>query len=371
MKKLLVCLLHFLLCFTPLFVIQSEILKADDDEKEYFRSPKEIQELMQNGRIFYIPTVFNEDEIDKLVLNKDKFQLVTYSPFYCMKHDLENKTSALIDYTPKGEIENLYKITQELVMKNEYDKAIENYNKMIALDSNWFKAWGNLGDCYYFKKEYKKAEEYLLKAIELNEIGYQEHLYLSDTYYAMGDFEKSLEYIIKAFMLNRNSLAVKKSLDRILAHFNLKYNDSRLSLNVNIEIINQDSVKICYIVSKRDMETTFNLIAFIQCYAFWVMNPGNKFYEEGDDVNKLIYMYKECLVNQFLIMQNSIKEKDKKLNKAGVFIYNAINDGYLEEMVLWDIMGVKIPTLSLMMPKESKVKICEYIIKYCFEPIEK
>ena len=48
------------------------------------------------------------------------------------------------------------------------DKAIENYNKVIELDNNYYKAHNNLGNIYRKKGLNKKAIEYYIATLEIN-----------------------------------------------------------------------------------------------------------------------------------------------------------------------------------------------------------
>jgi tetratricopeptide (TPR) repeat protein len=55
------------------------------------------------------------------------------------------------------------------MMKN-YKKAIKGYFEVIRLDSNYIKAYIQLGQIYYDKKDYEKAKKYLLSAYERSEL---------------------------------------------------------------------------------------------------------------------------------------------------------------------------------------------------------
>ena len=50
----------------------------------------------------------------------------------------------------------------------QYDRAIEDYNKAIALDQNRAMAYNNRGRVYYYKGQYERAIEDYNKAIVLD-----------------------------------------------------------------------------------------------------------------------------------------------------------------------------------------------------------
>ena len=69
-------------------------------------------------------------------------------------------------------------------MKN-YKKAIKGYFEVIRLDSNYIKAYIQLGQIYYDKKDYEKAKKYLLSAYERSEL-YSDYATYVDLYYLLG-----------------------------------------------------------------------------------------------------------------------------------------------------------------------------------------
>ena len=118
-------------------------------------------------------------------------------------------------------------------------------------------------------------------------------------------------------------------------------------------------------VGKKDSS---NYVALANCLAAWEMEK--EFYENynKDSINGLLCKYKECLMNQAIITEQLIKDK-KYVSKVELSLFNVVNDGYLDAMIYWDIFALKYPINTLLLPKNMKEKICEYIKKYCFEDI--
>jgi len=98
--------------------------------------------------------------------------------------------------------------------KGDKDRAIENYNKALAIDLKKRDAehpvvarrYSNLGVMYFYKHDYDRAIEYLNKVlpIQLEKLG-PEHRDVADTYNRIGlvygdkgDYDLSIEYLNKA-----------------------------------------------------------------------------------------------------------------------------------------------------------------------------
>ena len=92
------------------------------------------------------------------------------SPFYLYKEEtIIAKTKLLKELNLN--FNNLDLITNSWFVKynkNSFNKAIENYNKVIELDKNYFKAHNNLGNIYRKKGLNKRAIECYLSTLEIN-----------------------------------------------------------------------------------------------------------------------------------------------------------------------------------------------------------
>lgn len=86
-----------------------------------------------------------------------------------------------------------YRATSDAKAKKEFEKAVESFNKAIALDPKLPEAYNNLGYSY---RKLGKLEESLgayAKAIELDTYFAQAREYRGETYLALGDLSKAQE----------------------------------------------------------------------------------------------------------------------------------------------------------------------------------
>lgn len=326
-------------------------------ENYKYHASFEFLKLMMDSKVKY------SIKIDSIpiynIINKENFEFVNMSPFLKLEYNSDSIIS-LVEDLPKGEIYSIYEEAETEFGKENYERAKELFIKIIKLDSNWFKGWTSLGDSYYALGDYETAEKYFLKAIELNDIGYQEHLFLSDCYYLMGKYQKSFEQIIIAFMLNRNNRTIIMAINRLAPKLFLNYDIDRLTVPIKIEKVNELECLISF-----NNESGGNLLPFANCMACWEMEEEfmNKF--NMDSINGLITKYKECFLVQASITLDRIEHKEQ-VSEIEKKILNIIQNKFINEMIYWDILATKYPTITLLLSNDTKNRICEYIKNYCF-----
>ena len=131
-----------------------------------------------------------------------------------------NKSIALYpnnypDYIWRGRIYNL---------KGEYDRAIEDFNKATAINQNYDHAYWGRGEAYRLKGDLDKALVEFNKAIAINPNSYSAYASRGQTYAIKGTYDKAIEDYNKAIAINPNYsyaytlrgnfYGLKKELDR-------------------------------------------------------------------------------------------------------------------------------------------------------------
>lgn len=74
---------------------------------------------------------------------------------------------------------------------NDYDKAIEDYNKALSINPNFADAYNQRGIVYFAKQDYKKAIDDFNKAINLNPN-------FAEAYYNLGNLKYQV-YVVPVF----------------------------------------------------------------------------------------------------------------------------------------------------------------------------
>lgn len=122
------------------------------------------------------------------------------------KENNENKAikTDFIPLNPPSIAKEWKKLGNEALDSDDYNKAIECYQKAIEADSNYFDAYYNLGLAYSYIHEFDKSIEYYNKAITKNDT-------IEDTYFSLGsiyeekeDYDKAIEMYRKGYILNSN-----------------------------------------------------------------------------------------------------------------------------------------------------------------------
>jgi len=85
--------------------------------------------------------------------------------------------------------------------RGDIDKAVENLNKSIIINSKYYKAYYNLGCIFLNKKAYELAEKNLLLSVKYNKDFPYSYYNLGTLYLRKGEYEKAKKNLIKAIYL--------------------------------------------------------------------------------------------------------------------------------------------------------------------------
>ncbi|MEQ8221525.1 MAG: tetratricopeptide repeat protein, partial [Candidatus Eremiobacterota bacterium] len=86
--------------------------------------------------------------------------------------------------------------------KNEYDRAIDDFDHSIKLDASYGEAYYNLGNTYYKKQEYDKALRNFNYALKLNNSHVKAYINRGTLYYNTGNYDLALSDINRALTLD-------------------------------------------------------------------------------------------------------------------------------------------------------------------------
>lgn len=369
MKKLLT--LSFILILLIPFCLHSEEESTKNefnikefDENYKYHTSLDLIEILGNSSINYKLEEGDSTTFMDLVGERDDNFIG--NPNLVLEKNENNQTYLKI-LEPKDEIIDLFLKAENKLLNEEYEELIKIYEKALKVDDTYFKTWTNLGDSYFLNGEYKKAIKYFKKAIELNEIGYQEYWFLADTYFKLGKYDLALENIINAYILNPHNENMKWSLYGIASVNNLYIRDNRTKFPF---IINKQSEEKC--VLTYNSVDGLNWLPFSYVCAAWMMEDSfieiNEHFIQQGIFNQL--KLKEMLIVQYAFIATKLEE-NKEISNHERFIYNVLHNGYLTEYILWEIVEQKMPTMILLLPKETRDRIYEYLSKFVFCEIEK
>jgi tetratricopeptide (TPR) repeat protein len=350
---------HIALALTMMVAVPSAFAVTVLDNYK-IHTPGEILKIIEQSDITY--TILTKDKIERTNLTAVPIRPPVIPPYIRIKYTWDGKAS-IIRQEAEGEIRKIFEKAYKKLKRREFKEVVGLYKLALKLDPDYFKIWTKLGHTYYLSGDFEKAEQYLLKAVQLNDIGYQERLFLADTYRAKGQKQKALNEITHAYMLSRYNPVIRISLQQILKENKLRIRKDRFTFPFQIKRESPTRCKILF-------EGTAGLdwMAMANCLACWQMEPSfRRLIEDREKgLNAKVTMYKEAILNQVVVTTVKIDDKESISPKERL-LYSATTDNFLNAMLLWEILGSKYPSLFLVLPKEEKARIVEYIMKYVYE----
>jgi tetratricopeptide (TPR) repeat protein len=323
-------------------------------------TPGEFIKIIEQSDITY--TFINTNKIEWTNLTAVPIRPPVIPPSIKIKYTQDGKAS-IIRQEAEGEIRKIFEKAFKKLKRKEYKEVLGLYRLALKLDPDYFKIWTNLGHTYYLLGDFERAEQYLSKAVQLNDIGYQERLFLADTYLAKGQKQKALNEITHAYMLSRYNPVVRMSLHQILRENKLRIREDRFTFPFQIKRESPTQCKILF-----EGTAGIDWMTMANCLACWQMEPSFRrlIDDKEQGLNAQLTMYHEAIMSQAVVITIKINDK-QSICPQEQLLYSATKDQFLNAMLLWEILGNKYPSLFLVLPKEEKARIVEYIKKYVYE----
>jgi tetratricopeptide (TPR) repeat protein len=285
-------------------------------------------------------------------------------PYLEVKLD-DGERIKLVSSRPPPEIAELFEHAEKAADLRDYETAQALYAKAIEVAPEYFKSYTHIGFAYYFLGELKLAESAFIKALELNPVDYQAQLFLGDTYYQMEEHARSKAVLTRAYMLNRTNDVVQERLRASLAKLDLRIRSNRLSPRIEIERDGEN------VVLKFDKSSGMRWLALSACLACWAFESecGDRADEDEDPLR--LSMYRGCLINQAASIAVRMGREGEAIGPDEKVLLGAIEDGFLEAIIFWEIVAVRAPVVILLLPDTVKDQIVEYIDRYVFESTQR
>ena len=105
---------------------------------------------------------------------------------------------------------------------NNYEKAIEQWEKAIKINPKFVDGLNNLGNAFFRKGKFDEAINYLNKALSLRPNFFETYYTLSDIFYQKGIYDNALKNINEALNLKPGHLPTIKSKLAILLKMDMK-----------------------------------------------------------------------------------------------------------------------------------------------------
>jgi tetratricopeptide (TPR) repeat protein len=261
---------------------------------------------------------------------------------------------------PSEDVEELFTHAREAFDARQFEIARDLYLEAAKIEPGYFKTYTYVGNALFWLGDYRRAEVAFEHALEINPVDYQALLFLGDTHYQLGDYVRSKEILTRAFMLNRTNPLVLERLQASLAKLDLRVRSGRLEPNVRIERVTRDRVDLHF-----DKESGMRWLALTACVACWAYEDQCRERAPEDEDPLRIRMYRECLINQAASIAVR-KAKDQTVGADEEVLLDAIENGFLEAIIFWEVIAKHAPLVILLLPDEVQRDILRYIQQYVF-----
>ena len=266
----------------------------------------------------------------------------------------------LRSHLPDDALEPLFEQASEAFASRDFEEARRLYLEAVRAQPEYFKSYTYLGNALYFLGRYVEAEKVFDRAIDLNPFDYQAHLFLGDTLHQLGDYERAKQSLTRAFMLNRENIVVLERLQSTLAKMSLSVREGRLAPPVSIELANRKEV-----VLRLDRDEGTRWYAFAACMACWAYENECKARSSVDEDPLRLSMYRECLLNHAVSVAQR-RHAESSIAADDRLLLAAIEDGYLEAIVFWEVVAARAPAIILLLPEGLRIDIQHYIDRYVY-----
>ncbi|MBN1524648.1 MAG: hypothetical protein JW904_09200 [Spirochaetales bacterium] len=366
MHKSFVLFLILILSVTGLFAQTNPEIQAIEKNYKY-HALYDFIEIMQKSKLSYSINAGNESEFayTQFVLPIQEGQHIP--SIYDRRVTNADGSVKVIEDLPKGDISRLFDEAAQYIEKEDWGTARKLVERATQIDPNYFVAWSYLAQTFLFNDNPLQAIGYLKKAISLNPIAYHEHYLLAMALYQLGDFENALESITQAFIYNRYDPKVIEGLQAVLKAKNMKLYENHMIFPFHIKKVSDTKCDI-YLIGEHGESWT----AMAVSTAVWMMEPEFKEIDEKYSKAGIFNSIKfyEIFYGQFgeIALRLNNKETVTPLEKR---FFNIVNDGYLLQVISWDLLGQAFPEVIYLMKDEEMQKLKKYVQKYVFVQQEK
>ncbi|MEM1218613.1 MAG: tetratricopeptide repeat protein [Bacteroidota bacterium] len=303
----------------------------------------EILQILNDSEISYIIDLTKED-----FPAPDQSNNLLFNNFY--RPDPENPSS-ITRYQVSEEGQASLEKAEKAFEAREYDKARDFYIEVLKTDPEYYKMMTYIGQTFGIERKWDDAANWYQQALEANPIDYMTHWFLGDVYAVQGDYDTALRLAITGHILNRNNPRILASVEKILNEQKRKYLDINAYPQVQIDSVGPKEVNI------RFQEAW---LGYALTKAVWDFEPGYAEDMGSGRTQESILEEKECLINLLNGASKKALRKDEGIRLAN----EAVQAGYAEAYILYELLLPQYPHVALQLPKENMDVLYEYVIRF-------
>jgi tetratricopeptide (TPR) repeat protein len=234
---------------------------------------------------------------------------------------------------------------EEAYKAKDYDRALEGYKEVQKLEPDYHHVLTLMGDVYYSKEGYETARTYYEEAIQKNFADYQAHWFLGDALWKLDRKKEAMEQITIAHLLNVSHASLRKVFLGYRNKIGRPWKDWQFTPRY---ALSQEGKKV-------KIQAAMEWLGYACVKAVWKYEPGYAERMAGPDYAKRVIIMeeeKEALV-AYLSQEHPLP-----------ILSTILDEGYINEFIYYEMLAPKAPTAMVMFPRESFMRIVEYIDRY-------
>lgn len=304
---------------------------------QQLNTPKEFADIMKYSQVKYFADSNVTIQRDLIILENPPFSVTKNKMVHSKK---------ILPLIKKG---NKY------FKKEQYEKALTYYLKVLDIDKNNTWVLSRIGRIHNDKKQFQNAIDIFNNLLINNHLNFEIAQELSTAYVGIGDTSAALKAITTAHILNRNDTVIENKMSYLYKKFGYDfYKKGNFVFNYELKQIGQDSIKI------NTYSPLWN--SYANCKAVWKYDKNYQKAKANDFTKNLDFVQeKECLLN-FLISYETATEADKKALKSEYdLLTKAIDTKQLNAFIQYEIWAVENPILMHEIPFEDFEEVMKYV----------
>jgi len=310
----------------------------DKSGKRKIHEPSEIVKILESSSITYTMDVLKEPiplSQSGPILSNELFVKTT-----------EGGINKLEKPPLSKEATEKVTLAEKAFENKQYEQALELYRSVQKLEPSYPYVFTLMGDVFFRQGNYKQAKEDFEKAIQENFIDYQAHWFLADTLWALGEEEQAATEITIAHLLNVNHAGILSRLKQYRNETGRPWHE----WNFNPQyVISADGEKVT-IKSQKEW------LGYAMVKAVWKYEPDYAEKMVGSEYKNQAVSFqgeKEAIASLIAGQPNAYK------NIEGI-----IHDGFINEMIFYEIVSKQSPASIVLLPKDDFIKIVSYVNRY-------
>ena len=301
-------------------------------------SPAEILKIMNESKLTY------ELDLDYKASDSTLADTPVLSNQLVLIED-KDRSHTLETYSLSKDANDLLKAAEASFQNGKLQEARNLYFQLYKFDPKYHYALTLIGDTYYGEGKYDSAKSYFLNAIDRNFVDYNAWWFLADTYNKLEMLDSAVHCITVAHLLNVNHQNLRKALHHYLKEADKDWKEWALVPQYSLS--GQGN--------RYKISSTEEWLTYAMVKALWRYEPGYHAQMLGRP-RKPSDLTSTLEEKEALLAYITAKERND--------LADIIEDGYADELVLYELISRTAPSTLLLLPRAIFFRLVKYLQEY-------